>query len=57
MLKLAAFKNLEELNLSRNPINKLPTNLSSLAKLTNLNLSDVPLSDIHKAVDSLETLP
>ena len=54
---LAKFQSLEEINLSNNLFTQLPKDLSSWAKVTNVNLSNVNFDDFEQCVNTLSTLP
>ena len=57
MDSLSKFEFLEELNLSNNQLQGLPTDLSSLKAVANLNLQNIAFEDFERSVQSISTLP
>lgn len=57
MAALTDFTKLEELNLSKNPFRALPSDLSTLQYVSNLNLMDINFDDFNASVDALTTMP
>ena len=54
---LSEFEFLEELNLSNNQFQSLPSDLSALKSVANLNLQNIVFDDFERCVESLGTLP
>ena len=57
MDQLEKFELLEELNLSNNQFTKLPTDMSNLRNVANLNFQNIAFEDFEKCVKSIATLP
>ena len=55
--QLTRFNELKELNLSNNNFTRIPTDMSKLHKVENLNLQNIEFSDFSQCVKSLATMP
>ena len=55
--QLTRFNELKELNLSNNNFTRVPTDMSKLHKVENLNLQNIEFSDFSQCVKSLATMP
>jgi len=54
---LPQFEYLEELNLSNNQFVTLPSDLSELKTVANLNLQNIVFDDFERSVNSIASLP
>ena len=57
MDQLEKFELLEELNLSNNQFSRLPTDMSNLRNVANLNFQNIAFEDFEKSVKAIATVP